>query len=156
MNPPFFKKFTNYIKKYKSIANKIIFIIPCIEGNINIKLFGCKQYSLLKIFDLKYNEYKILERYTKNIKSNFYIHVPLTSYFNNYYKTGFYKNEYIDNRNNKIYYNYYTFNFECENDLNIFKERLLKKSWLKTKGLKTPNYQDILKGLNYIKSYREI
>ena len=159
MNPPYLKRgqHLTIIKKYKLLSNRICLIIPSREGNILLSDFNLKQYLKLKIYIVIKNEKMLYEKYTKEIKSDYYIHVPMTSkQLLIFYINGKYKSKVFDKRNGKYYNNFLTYSFNNYDDLQEFKNRLYKKYWCKVKGILTPNYQDILKGLNYIKSYREI
>jgi len=160
MNPPYRKKvYIGFIKKNKIISDKICTIIPSKDGNIISKIFNCINSYKLRIFTIKSNEFILHEIFTYKKLSDYSISLPKASnMLNNYYNNGEYLYKYIDDRGkNKLKkVSYCTFNFLNYEDLDEFKKRLFKRDWLKVKGILTPNYQDILEGLNYIKSYRKI
>jgi len=157
MNPPYKRNcYIGFIKKNRLISNRIVLIIPDINGNIDLKEFDCKHNKCkLSIFSINKNEKVKKEMFCNKILTEFYICLPdNASMLNNFYETGSYKNTNFET--SKYMNNHKTFNFLNNKDLQEFKNRLYKKDWCKIKGILIPNYQDILKGLNYIKSYREI
>ena len=151
MNPPYSSTKIHYamIKRVRQIAKSTVVIIPSKEGNIPLSSFsGCTQFKYLNIYKLKMNEPLKYEIWTKTQQSKFYINVPRQSFLmKKYFETGDFKSYGGD---------YCTFSFYSQSDLTRFKDRLFKKDWNKVKGFLSPNYEDILIGINYVKKYRSI
>jgi len=151
-NLPYNRKLIHYsiLKRIKYLYRKMVFIIPSKDGNIESSEFNCDCYVKYKIYFVKENEKILILGFTKKIKSNHFIHVPYISLnLKFFYKDGTYKS-----RNNE----YYTFSFKNKDDLQLFKNRLLKNDWngIKNQKISTPNYYNILKDIDYIRHYREI
>ena len=157
MNPPFSAKSSTLhhtmIKRTKKICKRLVVIIPSKEGNILLSEFKfTKEHKMMQIFAINSNESIKWEIWTKFPQTEYFVNVPRLSFLmKKFFETGEYKA--IDKEGN---FEYLTFSFNNEEDLNLFKERLNKKDWLLRKGMVMPNYEDILKDINYVKKYKEI
>jgi hypothetical protein len=155
LNPPYDSKNIHYkmIRVIYNLSKRKVIIIPSREGDIPIRIFdNVKEYKKLKIYSLQENEKLKYEIWTKFPQSDFYIHVPRQCFLmKQFYETGEYKTN-----NKKSESEYATFSFNNETDLELFKKRLYEKGWIKNKGFVSPNYNDILFDISYIKKYKEI
>jgi hypothetical protein len=157
MNPPIhrYSKHERIIKNIRKYTKKLVVIIPSKDGNIESSLCNCNSFKF-KIYVLNENEKLKLDKFTMFPQSELYINVPDTTVgLKRFFETGEYK--YKIKLYGKYEYNiFYTFSFNNKQDLETFKKRLYEKNWVKYRGIFTPNYEDILNGIDYIKKYKEI
>lgn len=155
LNPPYnqYGLHIRHIKKMKQFSDRMVFIIPSREGNIPFSKFNCQYRNKLKIYTFNSNEKFLLEKYTKFPQSQFYISLPKWSKgMKTYFETGEYK--YLNKFNRE---EYYTFSFHTLDDLELFKKKLFSdRKFLQRGGTICPLYNEVLRGINYIKVYKEI
>ena len=155
MNPPYSTRgrslHCNIIKAVKHTAKRMVVIIPSKEGDIPLSEFDSTVNNRnLKIYSINVDEPLLLEKWTKLSQTEYFVNVPPHSFLmKKFFETGEYRSL------KKGFENYITFSFNNEQDLNLFKSRLYEKEWFKVEGFNAPNYEDILKDINYVKVYNK-